>query len=78
MSTEYFNNDKLGRVLEQLYRRGLNHIFMSVVLEAVKIYELETSTVHFMFMEIITQDNLLNFVRNINIKISNPTSLCKQ
>ena len=46
MSTEYFNNDKLGRVLEQLYRRGLNHIFMSVVLEAVKIYELETSIVH--------------------------------
>ena len=46
MKTEYFNDDKLGRVLDKLYRRGLNQIFMSVVLEAVKIYELGTSTVH--------------------------------
>ena len=46
MKTEYFNEDKLGRVLDELYRRGLNEIFMSIVLEAVKIYQLETSTVH--------------------------------
>ena len=46
VKTEYFNDDKLGRVLDKLYRRGLNQIFMSVVLEAVKIYELETSIVH--------------------------------
>lgn len=46
VKTEYFNDDKLGRVLDELYRKGLNEIFMSVVLEAVKIYELETSTVH--------------------------------
>ena len=46
VKTEYFNDDKLGRVLDQLYGRGLNHIFMSVALEAVKIYELETSIVH--------------------------------
>ena len=46
VKTEYFNDEKLGRVLDQLYHRGLNEIFMSVVLEAVKIYELETSTVY--------------------------------
>ncbi len=46
VKTEYFNDDKLGRVLDQLYPRGLNEIFISVVLEAVKIYQLETSTVH--------------------------------
>ncbi len=46
VKTEYFNDDKLGRVLDQLYSRGLNQIFMSVVLEAVKIYQLEISTVH--------------------------------
>ena len=46
VKTEYFNDDKLGRVLDELYRRGLNEIFMSIVLEAVKIYQLETSTVH--------------------------------
>ncbi|MGD1808994.1 IS1634 family transposase, partial [Dapis sp. BLCC M126] len=36
----------LGRVLDQLYRTGLNQIFMSVVLEAVKIFRNETPTVH--------------------------------
>ncbi|MCL2925354.1 MAG: DUF4277 domain-containing protein [Trichodesmium sp. MAG_R04] len=46
VKTEYFNDYKLGRALDQLYRRGLNQIFMSVVLEAVKIYQLETITVH--------------------------------
>ena len=46
VKTEYFNDDKLGRVLDQLYHRGLNQIFMSVVLEAVKIYQLETNTVY--------------------------------
>ncbi|MEM1168691.1 MAG: DUF4277 domain-containing protein [Cyanobacteria bacterium P01_H01_bin.35] len=46
VKTEYFNDDKLGRLLDQLYRRGLNQIFISVVLEAVKIYQLEISTVH--------------------------------
>ena len=43
VKTEYFNDDKLGRVLDPLYPRGLNEIFISVVLEAVKIYQLETS-----------------------------------
>ena len=38
--TEYFNGDKLGLVLDKLYYKVLNHIFRSVVLEAVKIYQL--------------------------------------
>ena len=46
MKAEYFNDDKLGRVLEQLYQKGLSKIFMSLVLEAVKTYQLETDTVH--------------------------------
>ena len=40
VKTEYFNNDKLGRVLDELYPRGLNEVFMSIVLEAVKSYQL--------------------------------------
>ena len=40
VKTEYFNDDKLGRVLDQLYHKGLNEILISVVLEAVKIHEL--------------------------------------
>ena len=39
VKTEYFNDDKLGRVLDELYPRGLNEIFMSIVLEAVKSYQ---------------------------------------
>ena len=46
VKAEYFNDDKLGIVLEQLYQKGLSKIFMSVVLEAVKTYQLETDTVH--------------------------------
>jgi len=29
VKTESFNDDKLGRVLDKLYRKGLNEIFMS-------------------------------------------------
>ena len=43
---EYFNDDSRVRVLDQLYRKGLNEIFISVVLEAVKTYQLEMDTVH--------------------------------
>ena len=43
---EYFNDDRLGRVLDKLYRKGLNEVFVSGVLEAVKIYQLELGTVH--------------------------------
>jgi transposase len=43
---EYFNDDRLGRVLDQLYQKGLNEVFVSIVLEAVKTYQLEMDTVH--------------------------------
>ena len=46
VKAEYFNDDRLGRVLDQLYRKGLNQVFVSVVLEAVKTYQLELDTVH--------------------------------
>lgn len=43
---EYFNDDRLGRVLDQLYQKGLNEVFVSIVLEAVKTYQLALDTVH--------------------------------
>ncbi len=43
---EYFNDDRLGRVLDPLYKKGLNEVFVSVVLEAVKTDQLEIDTVH--------------------------------
>ena len=51
----------LGRVLDQLYRKGLNEVFVSVVLEAVKTYQLELDTVHLdcsSFLEAIIQKEL--------------------
>lgn len=59
VKTEYFNDDKLGRVLDELYRKGLNEIFMSMVLEAVKIYQLETSTVHLDYTSFLDQETNL-------------------
>ncbi|WP_293126085.1 DUF4277 domain-containing protein [Okeania sp. SIO1I7] len=45
MKAEYFNDDKLGRVLDQLYQKGLSEILMSLVLKTVKMYQLEIDTV---------------------------------
>ena len=39
VKTEYFNDDKLGRVLDELYPRGLNEIFMILELNINKIYQ---------------------------------------
>ena len=39
VKTEYFNDDKLGRVLDELYPRGLNEIFMILELNIKKIYQ---------------------------------------
>ncbi|NET29421.1 MAG: DUF4277 domain-containing protein [Okeania sp. SIO1I7] len=45
VKAEYFNDDKLGRVLDQLYQKGLSEILMSLVLKTVKMYQLEIDTV---------------------------------
>ena len=45
VKAEYFNDDKLDRVLDRLAQKGLSEIFMSLVLEAVKTYQLKTDTV---------------------------------
>ncbi|NET91266.1 MAG: IS1634 family transposase [Kamptonema sp. SIO1D9] len=43
---EYLNDDRLGRVLDELYQTGLNQVFISIVLSAVKKYLIEVGTVH--------------------------------
>ncbi|WP_370497365.1 DUF4277 domain-containing protein [Trichodesmium erythraeum] len=53
VKVEYFNDDKLGRVLDQIYQKGLSKIFMYVVLETMKTYQLETDTAHSCFKFII-------------------------
>jgi transposase len=46
IKAEYLNDDRLGRVLENLYEKGLNQIFVSIIMEVVKKYEIEVGTVH--------------------------------
>lgn len=46
IKAEYLNDDRLGRVLDRLYQSGLNQVFISIVLEVVKKYEIEVTTVH--------------------------------
>ena len=46
LKAEYLNDDRLGRVLEKLYKTGLNKIFVKIALEIVKKYEISTNTVH--------------------------------
>lgn len=46
IQAEHLNDDRLGRVLDQLYQVGLNQVFMSIVLAVVEKYVIEVKTVH--------------------------------
>lgn len=46
IKAEHLNDDRLGRVLDQLYEKGLNQVFISIILEVVKKYQIEVGTVH--------------------------------
>lgn len=43
---EHLNDSRLGRVLDQLYQKGLTHVFMEIALAAVKRFALSTKRVH--------------------------------
>jgi transposase len=43
---EYLNDDKLGRVLDQLYLKGLSETFILIALAAVKKYGVDLSSLH--------------------------------
>jgi len=43
---EYLNDDRLGRVLDQLYVKGLSQIFMTVALESAKRFGVSLDTSH--------------------------------
>ena len=40
------NDDKLGRVMDKLYKYGLNKLFITIALEVVKKYEISTKYSH--------------------------------
>ena len=43
---EYLNDDKLGRVMDELYAIGIGEIFVEVVLEVLKKYQIQRETAH--------------------------------
>ena len=46
VKAEYLNDDRLGRVLDKVYKIGLNKIFVFILLEVIKKYQLNLETVH--------------------------------
>ncbi len=43
---DYLNDDKIGRVMDELYKYGLNDIFIEVVLEVIKKFKIELKYSH--------------------------------
>ena len=46
VKTEYLNDDKLGRVLDQLYEYGLTNLFMEIVISTIKKFEIQINDSH--------------------------------
>ena len=46
VKAEYLNDDRLGRVLDKLYKTGLDQIFVLIVIEVMKKYQLNVETTH--------------------------------
>lgn len=46
VKAEYLNDDKIGRVMDKLYEKGLSSIFMMIALAVVKKYQLLTNFSH--------------------------------
>ena len=43
---DYLNDDKIGRVLDELYKSGLNALFLEVILEVIKKFEIQIKYSH--------------------------------
>ena len=46
VKAEYLNDDKLGRVMDKLFLKGLDEIFFTISLVAVKIFDISLKTSH--------------------------------
>jgi transposase len=46
IKAEYLNDDRLGRVLDKLYLKGLSEIFIIIALEAAKKFKVSLETAH--------------------------------
>lgn len=46
VKSEYINDDKIGRVMDKLYKYGLNNLFIEIVLCMIKKFKIETKYSH--------------------------------
>jgi transposase len=43
---DYINDDKIGRVMDKLYKHGLNNLFIEIVLLVIKKFKIDTKYSH--------------------------------
>ena len=70
VKAEYLNDDRLGRVLDKIYEIGLNQIFISIVLEVIKKYQLNLDTIHLDSSSFHVNGEYKNSGENQTIKIT--------
>lgn len=46
IKSEYLNDDKLGRVMDEIYKLGLTQLFMEIVLVVIKTFNLDVRYAH--------------------------------
>ena len=46
IKADHINDDKIGRVMDKLYKHGLNKIFMEVVLSVIKKFQIDLKYAH--------------------------------
>jgi transposase len=57
---EHLNDSRIGRVLDQLYQKGLTHVFMELALAAVKRFGVSTKRAHLDGSSFCVQGEYLN------------------
>lgn len=57
---EYLNDSRIGRVLDQLYKKGLSHVFMEIALAAVKRFGVSIKQAHLDGSSMCVQGEYLN------------------
>jgi transposase len=68
---EHLNDDRLGRVLDDLYRVGLSKIFLEIALNAAKIFGISTRRMHLDGTSFHVHGEYENAVPNLPIEVSN-------
>ena len=59
IKTDYINDDKIGRVMDELYKHGLNDIFIEVVLSVIKKFKIETKYSHLEATSLLQREHLI-------------------